>query len=167
MAVTSSVNIDAPPDKVWSVLADLGSIYKWNPGVAKSHTTSDLTRGEGATRHCDLDEKNYLEERAFDWREGESFKIDVFESTLPLESNIVSFQIAPAGDTPGGDGTRVSVTADYKLKFGPIGALMDVLFVKRQFQQAFDDMMAGLKHYVETGEEIGDEVPVAASASAI
>ncbi|MCH8009620.1 MAG: SRPBCC family protein, partial [Chloroflexi bacterium] len=84
MAVTSSVNIDAPPDKVWSVLADLGSIYKWNPGVAKSHTTSELTQGEGATRHCDLDDKNYLEERAFDWREGESFKIDVFESTLPL-----------------------------------------------------------------------------------
>ena len=159
MAVTSNVNIDAPPDKVWSVLADLGSIYKWNPGVAKSHTTSELTQGEGATRHCDLDDKNYLEERAFDWREGESFKIDVFESSMPLESNIVSFQIAPAGDA-----TRVSVTADYKLKFGPIEALMDVLFAKRMLQHGFDDMMAGLKHHIETGEMIGDSVPQAAAS---
>ena len=164
MAVTSNVNIDAPPDKVWSVLADLGSIYKWNPGVAKSHTTSELTQGEGATRHCDLDDKNYLEERAFDWREGESFKIDVFESSMPLESNIVTFQIAPAGHTPGGDGTRVSVTADYKLKFGIIGTLMDVLFVKRMLQHGFDDMMAGLKHHIETGELIGDSVPQAAAS---
>ncbi|MCI0776832.1 MAG: SRPBCC family protein [Chloroflexi bacterium] len=160
MAVTSNVNIDAPPDKVWSVLADLGSIYKWNPGVAKSHTTSELTQGEGATRHCDLDDKNYLEERAFDWREGESFKIDVFESSMPLESNIVSFQIAPAGDA-----TRVSVTADYKLKFGPIGALMDVLFGKRMLQRGFDDMMAGLKHHIETGELIGDSVPEAVAST--
>ncbi len=167
MAVTSSTNIDAPADKVWSTLADLGSIYKWNPGVEKSHSTSDATQGEGATRHCDLDDKNHLEERAFDWREGEGFKIDVVESTLPLESNIVSFQIAPTGDAaPDGAGTRVSVTADYKLKFGPIGALMDLIFAKRQFQQAFDDMMAGLKHYVETGEEIGDAVPEAVGASA-
>ncbi len=166
MAVTSTTNIDAPADKVWSTLADLGSIYKWNPGVAHSHSTSELTQGEGATRHCDLDDKNYLKERAFDWQEGESFKIDVTESTMPLESNIVTFQIAPAGDTPDGNGTRVSVTADYKLKFGPIGALMDIIFAKRQMQQAFDDMMAGLKYYVETGEEIGDAIPEAVGASA-
>ncbi len=157
MAVTSSTIIDAPADKVWSTLADLGSIYKWNPGVSHSHSTSDVANGEGATRHCDLDEKNYLKERAFDWREGEGYKIDVTESTMPLESNIVTFQIAPDDA-----GTRVSVTADYKLKFGIIGALMDMLFAKRQMQQAFDDMMAGLKHYVETGEEVGDVVPAAA-----
>ncbi len=160
MAVTSSTNIDAPQDKVWSTLADLGSIYKWNPGVTHSHSTSDATQGEGATRHCDLDDKNYLEERAFDWREGEGYKIDVTESTMPLESNIVTFQIAPDGA-----GTRVSVTADYKLKFGVIGALMDMLFAKRQMQQAFDDMMAGLKHYVETGEEVGDSVPKAVATA--
>jgi len=161
MAVTSEIKIDAPPDKVWSVIADLGGIYKWNPGVVKSHSTSELTQGEGATRHCDLDEKNQLEERAFDWREGEGYKIDVTESTLPLESNIVSFQV-----TPDGDGTLVSVTADYKLKFGFIGTLMDVLFAKRQAQQGFDDMMAGLKYYVETGELVGDSVPDAAGVAA-
>ncbi len=167
MAGTSSTIVDAPQDKVWGTLADLGSIYKWNPGVTHSHSTSDETQGEGATRHCDLDDKNYLKERAFDWREGESFKIDVTESTMPLESNIVTFQIAPTGDAaPDGAGTRVSVTADYKLKFGIIGALMDVLFAKRQMQQAFDDMMAGLKHHIETGEEIGDAVPEAVGASA-
>ena len=161
MAVTSQIRIDAPIEKVWGVLAVIGSIYKWNPGVVASHTTGEQSHGDGTTRHCDLDDKNYLKERAFDWREGESFRIDVTESTMPLESNIVTFQIAP-----GGDGTRVSVTADYKLKFGIIGALMDMIFAKRQMRQAFDDMMAGLKHYVETGEEIGDAVPATAGASA-
>ena len=61
----------------------------------------------------------------------------------------------------------MSVTADYKLKFGPVGALMDLLFAKRQFQQAFDGMMAGLKHHIETGELIGDAVPEAATTAPI
>ena len=154
MAVTSQIKIDAPVEKVWGVLADIGSIYKWNPGVVTSHTTVDQSQGDGTTRHCALDDKNFLEERTFDWREGESFKIDVFESTLPLKSNIVTFQV-----TPDGDGTRATVTADYVLKFGPIGKLMDVLFAKRQAQQGFDDMMVGLKYHVETGELVGEEVP--------
>ena len=155
MAVNSTTWIDAPVEKVWSVLADLGAIYKWNPGVAKSHSTSETAQGDGATRHCDLDEKNYLKERAFDWREGEGFKIDVTETSLPLKSNIVTFAIAAEGD-----GTRVTVTADYVLKFGPVGALMDMLFAKRQMQQGFDDMMAGLKYHVETGELVSGSVPV-------
>ncbi len=159
MAVNSTTWIDAPVETVWSVLADLGSIYKWNPGVAASQSTSEAAQGEGATRHCDLDDKNYLEERAFDWREGEGYKIDVTETSMPLKSNIVTFSIAPEGD-----GTRVNVTADYVLKFGLIGAIMDALFAKRQAQQGFDDMMAGLKHHVETGELVGDAVPALASA---
>ncbi len=159
MAVTSTVWIDAPVETVWSVLADLGSIDKWNPGVADSHSTSETTQGDGATRHCDLDDKNYLEERAFDWREGEGFKIDVTETSLPLKSNIVTFAIATEAD-----GTRVTVTADYVLKFGPIGAIMDVLFAKRQAQQGFDGMMTGLKYHVETGELVSDSVPVSVPA---
>ena len=77
-----------------------------------------------------------------------------------MASNIVTFEMTPAGDQ-----TNVSVTADYKLKFGPIGTLMDILFAKRQVQQGFDGMMAGLKHFVETGEEVGDSVPESAAAA--
>ena len=157
--VTSETRIDARPEKVWEALADLGGIHKWNPGVTNSYTTSEAAGGENATRHCDLPGNNRLEERAFDWREGEGYKIEVFESTLPLARNIVSFEV-----TPDRDGTRVQVTADYKLKYGPIGALMDVLVARRQAQQGFDDMMAGLKYHVETGEIVGDEVPAAVPA---
>lgn len=158
--VRSQAQIDAPVDKVWRTLADLGSIDKWNPGVAKSYATSEATQGEGATRHCDLESGNaQLEERAFDWREGEGFKIDVYKSSLPLKRNIVSFEIEPSGD-----GTLVRVTADYQLKYGPIGALMDILIGRRQAQKGFDEMLAGLKYHVETGELVQNQVPAAATA---
>ena len=38
--LTTEGHIDAPKEKVWAVLADLGGIDKWNPGVGRSHWTS-------------------------------------------------------------------------------------------------------------------------------
>lgn len=160
--LTSQVRINAPREKVWEVLADLGGIYKWNPGVSRSYSTSESNGGEGATRHCDLQPGGYLEERAMDWREGEGFTIDVYESNLPLKRNVVKFAVSPEGA-----GTVVTLTADYRLKYGPLGALMDALIVRRQYQKGFDDLLAGLKQYVEAGEAEaeGSKLPESAFAA--
>ncbi len=40
---SAHIKINAPKEQVWAVLADLGSIYKWNPGIARSYSTSDST----------------------------------------------------------------------------------------------------------------------------
>lgn len=149
--------VNAPKDRVWAVLADLGGIYRWNPGVKHSRSTSEAPGGEGATRHCDLASPGgaYLEERAFDWREGEAFKIDVYESNLPLKRNVVAFSLQADGD----GATIVSVSPEYELKFGPIGLLLDRLFGERQLRKGMAALLAGLKHYLETGEEVGDALP--------
>lgn len=156
---SQSIKINAPRHKVWDSLADLGSIYKWNPGVSKSFSTSQATSGEGAMRHCDLQtptgkKLGYLKEKAFDWREGEGFKIDVFESNLPIKSNFIQFAIRADGD-----GTIVTVSPDYVIKYGPLGALLDILMLRRQFKKSMDRLLAGLKYYVETGKEVGSVVP--------
>ena len=152
--VAAEVHIDAPKEKVWAVLADLGGIDKWNPGVARSHWTSEQKQGVGASRHCDLQNPSgRLEERAIEWREGEGYTIDVYESSFPMK-NTVEFAIKPEGG-----GTRVYVTVNYRLKFGPVGALLDVLFVRRQIQKGFYNLLAGLKYFVETGDPVDDKVP--------
>ena len=159
-AFSTEIRINAPREKVWGVLADLGGIYKWNPGVSHSRSTSEAGGGEGATRHCDLaNPKGYLEERAFDWREGEGYKIDIYESSFPIERNVVEFTV-----TADGDGTIVSVSPDYQLKFGPIGALIDRLILGRQMRKGMEDLLAGLKYHVETGEVVGDSVPTLETA---
>lgn len=150
--------IDAPREKVWEVLSDLGSIYKWNPGVSHSYSTSEAGSGEGATRHCDLQSGTksigYLEERAFDWRDGEGFKIDIYESNLPIKRNIIEFTLS---DTDGG--TVVSLTPDYQLKFGVLGWLMDKLIARRQLKKGMKGLLDGLRYHVETGREVGSELP--------
>ena len=156
-SVTATTKINASKEAVWAVLANIGAISNWNPGVSKSYVTSDRARGDGAERHCDLGTKgDYLKERALDWREGEGFKIEVYDTNLPLKRNVVTFSLQSDGE-----GTVVSVSPDYELKFGPIGVVMDRLCARAQLRKGMADLLAGLKYHVETGELVGDKVPTA------
>ncbi len=151
----TQIRIDVPKEKVWEVLADLGNIHKWNPGVSHSYSTSENRQGEGATRHCDIQNpKGYLEERALDWREGEGFKIDIYDSNFPIKRNLIQFSVRADGD-----GTIVEVSPDYKLKFGLLGSVLDRLILGRQLRKGMAGLLAGLKYHVETGELVVDKVP--------
>ncbi len=123
---TTSVRIDAPRDRVWEVLSDLGSIYKWNPGITHSFSTSDAAMGEDAMRQCDLPGGGFLRERAHNWSEGEGFTIEIYESSLPMKESSVDFRAKAAGEA-----TVIDLKVDYKLKYGPLGALLDAAFAGR------------------------------------
>ena len=152
---SEKIHIEAPKEKVWEVLADIGGIYKWNPGVAYSYATSEEIQGEGATRHCDLiGDRGYLEERVMDWREGEGYKIRVYETDLPIKRNVVRFSVD--GDE---DSTLVTVNPDYTVKYGAMGSIMDRLFLRRKVKKGMEGLLAGLKYHLETGEPVGDKLP--------
>ena len=51
-------------------------------------------------------------------------------------------------------GTLVTGTLEYSLKFGPVGYLMDKLMVASQFGKAWTGVLAGLKHYAETDQQV-------------
>ena len=50
----NSIRIDTTPDKVWSVLASLDALAKYDPGISKSEIVSPAKEGPGAARRCDL-----------------------------------------------------------------------------------------------------------------
>lgn len=145
--------IAAPPSPVWAILADIGTISRWNPGVRHSESTSDARSGEGATRHCDLPGGPYPQERAVDWIEGESFRIEILDSNLPLPHSTLRFTIEPADG-----GTRVVVKPEYEPSAGRLGSLLDRLLVRRLYDHGFDDLLRGLKEHAES-EAADDRTP--------
>jgi hypothetical protein len=156
--VTREIRIDAPAGKGWEVLADVGGIYRYNPNGASSHTTSEVKRGVGVTRHCDLTLSGAtVEERIVEWTEGESYLVDIYGG-----SKLPPFKRAGARISlrPDGGGTIVTGTLEYSLKFGPVGLLMDRLLVAPRFSLAWTQLFAGLEHYVETGHEVNDGTPL-------
>ena len=158
---STQIRINATKGEVWAVLADFGGIYRWNPGVRHSFTTSESSHGLLATRHCELlNGDDYLDENILEWRDGESFKVNVYETNLPLYRNVVEFSIEADGSD-----TIVTVAPDYALKYGLLGRLMDRIAVGRKFKKGMSDLLAGLKHHIETGELVGDRVPDTATAA--
>ena len=139
------IHIDAPPEVVWHTLADIGSIHVWNPGVRDSHATSEEPTGLGATRRCDLGGRTYLDERVVGWEPMRRLTMRIEDTNLPFAHADIRFTLEPEGK-----GTRVGVSPEYRLRYGPLGALTDRLFVRRTYARGMDALLAGLKAHVET-----------------
>lgn len=147
--------INAPQEQVWQVLSDFGGTYHWNPSVIESHTTTDESGGVGAGRKCDLGNGQWTEEEITDWKDGELMQATIVNSNVPISTAVVTFNLIPNSDSS----TRVKLHIDYKLKYGPVGVLMDLVMVRRMYRKTMSELLAGLKHHVETGEEIGIGLP--------
>lgn len=148
---TTSTAIAAPRDLVWAALADIGSISAWNPGVLDSHTTSEEPTGLGASRHCDLGGRNYLDEQVVRFEDGEAITMRVIDSNLPFEHADIHFTLGSNGDA-----TTVTVAPEYRLKFGPVGRLMDRLVVRKTYEKGMTAMLEGLKRHLESDEEANE-----------
>lgn len=136
--------INAAPDKVWAVLADLEAVQNYNPLVAKTQITSQSPRGVGAARHCDFTPKGFSKERVTDWEEGRLIGFDTIESSFPMKTLRWKTQIAPKNG-----GTLVTQNLEYTVKFGIIGGLMNALVMKRKYNQILGGIFVGLKKHVE------------------
>lgn len=149
---TRTVRIAAPKQQVWDVIADFGGIYKYNPSVTKSYSTSEANAGVGASRHCDLTFSGAsVDEQIVSWDEGDRYQVRLVDGTrIPPFKEVVA-TIALEED---GDETVAHMSFDYSMKYGPFGRLMDAFVVQRQYAKALTLILAGLKHYVETGEEV-------------
>ncbi len=143
----NSIRIDAPPEKVWSVLASLDALDRYDPGVRKSEIVSPSREGTGAARRCDLAPGGWFKERVSEWRPRQAIAFELFECTLPVRRLGHAYML-----TPEGGGTLVRQRMEYQLKFGAVGRLMDSLLVRRKWNAGVKGFLAGLKHYVETGQ---------------
>jgi len=150
--ITRSVHIKAPRSAVWAALADFGGVSRMSKGVLASRLTSETGTGVGATRHCDLaDMGATVEERITAWEEGEAMDIDIYESTkLPMVTTMLAeFRLADEDE-----GTRLTAHMNYALGLGPIGWFMDLVMMNGMMNKNWTGFLAGIRHHVETGEEL-------------
>ena len=109
----NSIRIAAPPERVWSVLATLDALAKYDPGVSKSEIVSPVKEGPGAARRCDLKPGGWFKERVADWRPNQALSFELYECTLPVRRLRHSYTLVRDGDA-----TVVRQRMEYELKFG-------------------------------------------------
>ncbi len=152
--LTAETRVQASKERVWEVLADIGSVANFHPGVARSYYISEARDGVGAARRCELYPQGWIEEAVTAWRPGESYAIQMVRSSAPFKQVAAWLDVRPIGHE-----TQVRLTLEYSLKLGPIGLAMDWLMVRRNFTRIVPAILAGLKYHVETGRLVADSVP--------
>src|SRR5262245_37092362 len=138
------VHAACPPARVCALLADLEAVQHYNPGVRRAVIEGSQRRGVGARRSCDLLPKGRVVERVTHWEDGRALGLEVAESDWPIHFMRWITRIEPSGD-----GTRITQALEYKVKFGPIGWLLDRLMMKRKLTVSLDGVFASLVKLAE------------------
>lgn len=142
---------DAPLDRLRASWDDFGAVYHFNPNLKGSFILDNSAYTEpGAEGQCDLsDGKNDIQERIVKYAPHRRLVIDVCNSTLPLKSAVASFDLKSLGP----DRAEVTMTFEFKPKFGLLGRLM-VPIMKPQFRKLLGRLLDGNKAFVERSEKV-------------
>lgn len=148
------IEINQSKDKVWQALADFGNICHGHPGVSKSHITSILKTGVGATRHCDFTMMGAsAEEIISDWNEGKNITVKVYELHKMPGLDTVSLDLAIEEK---GAKTLLTGTMNYTMK-NAFFDFMNTLVMKKINSKLLEGILAGHKLYIETGTIVNDK----------
>ena len=149
------ITIDIPKQRVWEIVADLGSIYRFHPGVRKSYYTTDVTEGIGAARICELQPAGKILETVKYWKIESGFllQIDPIEKAPPVKNFTGNFQLRKLDERR----TEVALTINYDMKLGAIGRLLNKLIIRSKMEEGIVGLLEGLKVYSEKGVEVKDE----------
>src|SRR5690242_3635136 len=93
----NSIHIDTTPEKVWSVLASLDALAKYDPGVSRAEIVSAASERPGAARRCDLTPGGWFKERVADWRPHEAPSFELYECSLPVRRLRHSYTLVREG----------------------------------------------------------------------
>ena len=154
-SIIREVVIKAPRQQVWGSLSDLGNVYRMGPTITKSYLTSEKTSGIDATRHCDFSMMgSSVDERITGWDEGKRLEIgfDNWDNMPGMTSMSAEFSL-----TDEGADTRMRAIMNYEVGMGVVGKMMNSAMVKPMNTKNWDSFVAGIRHHIETGEEVSKE----------
>lgn len=138
------VQAACPPERVWALLADLEAVQRYNPGVQSAGIEGAQRTGVGARRACALIPNGRVVERVTHWEDGRALGLELEEHDWPVHFMKWVTRVEPS---PGG--TRIAQALEYRVKFGPIGWLLDRLVMKRKLTATLDAVFASLVRLAE------------------
>jgi hypothetical protein len=135
------------PERVWALLADLEAVPRYNPSVRSALVDGAQRTGIGATRVCELRPRGRVVERVTHWAEPRELGLEVAESDWPIHFMRWVTRVEPHDGA-----TRITQDLEYRVKFGPLGWLLDRMVMKRKLRSTLDEVFAGLVKLAESGQ---------------
>lgn len=149
--ITKRVKIDVSAGRVWEVLADFGKVKPWAPTVVESYIIdkSKKKKRVGTMRVLRYSSKKEIEEVVTAWQERKGFTVEFPAAGGAIKSFKQEWALEGTKDD-----AVVTVTLRAQAKWGFLGRVLEFIMFKKHFSRELTLALAGLKHYMETGEEV-------------
>ena len=152
--VEKSIEIRAPPEKVWEMLA-LDRFQEWEEemqkGLKSLEYTSEVRTPKdkykvGASGHMNIKEMGMreLDFEVTESLENEKLTYHVKKSKTNQTMGIITLILEPVED-----GTKFTYVFDYEMSWGIFGKFLDKLFGKRESEKAQEKWLKKLKSILE------------------
>lgn len=145
MHLEQTIEIDAPIELVWEKISNLADIQNWTKSVASSHFHTEVHRGPGAGRTCEVPGFGTLVENVLEWNETESFRLSLEGLPFFIGEASGGWRLKKLAE----DKTRATTFIDLKTRFWPVGALLEKLALGPQFAKTVRGVQGEFKSFVE------------------
>ena len=149
MHVEQTIEIDAPVDVVWEKISDLADVQNWTKAVNKSYFHTEIKRGIGAGRTCEVEGFGTLIENVLDWDEGKSIRLSLEGLPFFVKEASGGWRLEELGPSR----TRATQSIDMTTRFWPIGALLERFALGPQFSKTLKGAQREFKSHVEGSVE--------------
>lgn len=142
-----SLNIDAAPDAVWTVLSRYMHIDEFAPQVTSVDALTDGEVGLGSRRRNHFANGTSVIEEVTSWKPGTGYTVRLSDMVaMPLHEASSEISIIPTGGK-----SKVTWTFDYRVKYGPFGWLMGQTMMKMMMGKIIDANLQGLAEKIHAG----------------
>lgn len=146
--VNASIDIDAPPERVWQILMDPGRLADWVTIHRKLRDVSDSPLTEGATLRQTLCVRGAKFNVDWTVADLEDQKLALWEGKGPARSKATTRYELSARD---GKGTRFDYFTEFKAPLGPLGAAASTVLVGGVSDREAGRSLRRLKALAERG----------------
>ena len=150
--VSSRQSIPLPIATCWEKLRDFTRALDYVQGLTDLTITTPETSGVGASRVVVSAQVGPMDETITEWNEGRGFVMRLHRGeqgpTPPMRQASVEYALESSAGDPE-HSTDIVMTMRYELRFGILGALLNVLVLQRVLQGSMSDVaLAIVENYV-------------------
>jgi ribosome-associated toxin RatA of RatAB toxin-antitoxin module len=143
--IKNEIIINAPIEKIWEALTNVGELDKYDPTVEKSTVLSETNKGIGAKRKVTMkDGKNWFDEKCTIAIQNEALTYELTDCSFPVKKLNHSYTFEQNGNQ-----IKVKQVMKYEVKFGFLGKILDGLVMRKQSDKGIKQFLNGLKSYTE------------------
>lgn len=145
LEISTSIDINAPANEVWTKLAKLDDVQDWAESVQKSYYSSEQTEGVGTERTCEVQGLGTLREKVTQWRDGETLTYTAEGMPKIVRHIQNTWRLEALNEQQ----TRVTSTIELQTRYGVFGALMAKLVMRPQMTRLIKSGISSFKDFVE------------------